>query len=81
MDRFDKEILFGAENRKFQFERLRNMNGVKFFVTTVNEKGKPISFSMTQSREGNWKLFPGSLMWLYEIESQLSDAIVDTRLL
>lgn len=80
MDRFTKEITVGKENRKFEFKRLENVNGVKFFITSQDEKKKPISFSLKRGVENKWKLMPGSLRWLYAIESQLSDAIIDTRL-
>ena len=81
MDRFVKEIAVGNETRLFVFTRMENVNGVKFFITSNDEKKKPISFSLTRAKEDNWKLRPGSLRWLYEIESQLSDAIRDTRLI
>ena len=81
MDRFTKEIAVGNENMLFVFTRMENVNGVKFFITSNDEKKKPISFSLTRAKEDNWKLSPGSLRWLYEIESQLSDAIRDTRLI
>jgi hypothetical protein len=80
MDRFVKEIIVGTEPRVFVFQRMENVNGVKFFITTEDEKKKPISFSLTRAKEGNWMLNPGSLRWLYDIESQLADAIRDTRL-
>lgn len=80
MDRFSKEIVVGNESRLFVFTRMENMNGVKFFITSKDEKQKPISFSLTRAVENRWKLNPGSLRWLYAIESQLSDAIRDTRL-
>ena len=79
MDRFVKEITVGNETRLFVFTRMENVNGVKFFITSKDEKEKPISFSLTRAKEDNWKLIPGSQRWLYEIESQLSDAIRDTR--
>lgn len=53
---------------------MHNVNGVKFFVTSTDEKKKPISFSLKQ-RDAEWKLLPGSLRWLYAIEPQLADAI------
>ena len=81
MERFVKEIAVGNETRLFVFTRMENVNGVKFFITSNDEKKKPISFSLTRAKEDNWKLRPGSLRWLYEIESQLSDAIRDTRLI
>ena len=80
MERFTKEITVGNENRLFEFERRENVNGVKFFITSKDEKKKPISFSLKRAVENKWKLMPGSLRWLYDIESQLSDAILDTRL-
>lgn len=79
MEKFIKEILVGKESRLFEFTQLRNVNGVKFFVTSQDEKKKPISFSLRQ-REAEWKLVPGSLRWLYDIEPQLADAINDTRI-
>jgi hypothetical protein len=80
MDRFTKEIVVGNKSKLFVFTRMENVNGVKFFITSEDEKQKPISFSLTRAKENNWKLSPGSLQWLYEFESQLSDAIKDTRL-
>lgn len=80
MDRFTKEIVVGNENKSFEFTRMENVNGVKFFITTKDENKKAISFSLTRAKENNWKLIPGSLRWLYAIEAQLSDAIRDTRL-
>jgi hypothetical protein len=79
MERFNKEILVNNEKRVFEFSRMKNMSGVKFFITSKDANQKPISFSLTQSGEGNWKLMRGSLRWLYDIESQLSDAILETR--
>jgi len=80
MNRFVKEIAVGNETRLFVFTRMENVNGIKFFITSEDGKKKPISFSLTRGKEDNWKLTPGSLRWLYEIESQLSDAIRDSRL-
>ena len=79
--RSPEEIAVGNETRSFVFTRMENVNGVKFFITSQDEKKKPISFSLMRGKENNWKLNPGSLRWLYEIESQLSDAIRDTRLI
>jgi hypothetical protein len=79
MDKFVKEIAVGNELRSFAFTRMENVNGVKFFITSQDEKKKPISFSLVRAKEDNWKLNPGSLRWLYGIESELSDAIRDTR--
>ncbi len=80
MERFSKEITVGEQARIFEFTKMKNINGVKFFVTSKDENEKPFSFSLRQKEEKNWKLMPGSLRWLYDIENQLSDAIVDTRL-
>ena len=79
MERFSKQIAIGTEERKFEFTRMENVNGVKFFITSKDENKKPISFSLTRAKENTWKLLPGSLRWLYAIEAQLSDAIQDTR--
>jgi hypothetical protein len=79
MDRFTKEIAVGNEMRVFEFSRLRNFNGVKFFVTSKDENNKPIAFSLRQ-HDAEWKLTPGSLRWLYDIESELSDSVIQTRL-
>ena len=79
MDRFTKEIAVGTEPRLFEFTLLRNVNGVKFFITSKDDQKKPISFSLKQNDDKAWKLMPGSLRWLYAIEHQLSNAIVDTR--
>jgi hypothetical protein len=80
MERFTKEIAVGNETRSFEFTMIKNYNGVKFFITSKDANNKPISFSLKQKEKRVWKLIPGSIRWLYEIESQLSDAIVDTRL-
>ena len=79
MDRFTKEIAVGNESRLFEFKRMENVNGVKFFIISQDEKKKPISFSLMRGKENTWKLMPGALRWLYDIESQLADAILDTR--
>ena len=79
MNQFSKQIAVGQETRLFEFTRMENVNGVKFFVTSKDENEKRISFSLTRSKEHSWKLLPGSLRWLYEIEGQLADAIIDTR--
>ena len=80
MDRFTKEIKVGKENMIFEFTRMQNMNGVKFFITSKDANQKPIAFSVRQTGEGNWTLMPGALRWLYDIEDELSNAVIDTRL-
>ena len=80
MERFKKDISVNNEPRTFDFIKMKNMNGVKFFITSTDEKQKPIAFSLEQTDEGKWKLFPGSLRWLYEIESELSDAILQMQM-
>lgn len=79
MERFKKDISVNNELRAFEFNKMKNMNGVKFFITSTDAKQKPIAFSLKQTDEGKWKLFPGSLRWLYEIESELSDAILQMQ--
>ena len=79
MERFRKEILVNNEKRMFEFLRIKDMSGVKFFITSTDSNKKPIACSLKQTDEGNWKLVPGSLRWLYEIEGELSSAILDTR--
>jgi hypothetical protein len=79
MSQFSKTIAVGTEERLFQFTRIENTNGVKFFITSKDLSQKPISFSLRQNEHGlNWKLVPGSLRWLYDIEQELSDAITET---
>ena len=80
MERFKKDITVDNEIRVFEFMRMKNMNGVKFFITSKDSKQKPIAFSLTETGEGNWKLTPGSLRWLYDIEGELSNAIVETQM-
>jgi len=80
MERFHKEIAVGNETRLFEFTQMENVNGVKFFITSQDENKKAISFSLKRKEGFQWKLMPGSLPWLYDIESQLADAIIDTRL-
>ena len=79
MERFTKEISVNNGTRVFEFNRIKNMNGVKFFITSVDSTEKPIAFSLTKAGEGNWKLTPGSLRWLYDIETELSNAIRDAQ--
>ena len=79
MERFRKEITINNEPRIFEFSKMKNMSGVKFFITSTDAKQKPVAFSLEQTDEGKWKLFPGSLRWLYEIESELSDAILQMQ--
>ncbi len=80
MDRFTKEIAVGNELRVFEFTMMQNINGKKFFITSKDADNKPISGSLRQKEEKHWKLVPGSLRWLYEIEDELSEAIQETRL-
>ncbi|HEV7331449.1 MAG TPA: hypothetical protein VGN63_10450 [Flavisolibacter sp.] len=80
MDRFTKEIIVGNETRLFEFTRMENVNGVKFFITSKDERKKAISFSLVRAKDNHWKLLPGSLRWLYAIEAELADAIRDTQL-
>jgi hypothetical protein len=80
MERFSKQITVGTEKRAFEFTRLENFNGVKFFITSVDENKKPFSFSLKRKDAKNWRLMPGSQRWLYEIEEELSNAISETRL-
>ena len=80
MQTFIKEIAVGKETRLFEFKLLKNVNGSKFFITSTDENKKPISFSLLQRDSDVWKLTPGSLRWLYDIEADLADAIIDTRL-
>lgn len=80
MDQFSKTIAVGKEIFLFQFRKIENTNGVKFFITSKDGNQKPISCSLKQNEHGlNWKLIPGSLRWLYGIEDELSDAILETR--
>lgn len=79
MERFTKEILVGNELKLFEFTKMSNVNGVKFFITTKDQNNKQISFSLNKKEEKIWKLTPGSLPWLYKIEDELTNAILDTR--
>jgi hypothetical protein len=79
MERFKKEITVNNEAKVFEFSRLTSMNGVKFFITSTDSNKKPIAFSLKQTDRGNWKLTPGSLRWLYDIETELSNAILETQ--
>lgn len=78
MNKFHKEIAVGDKPRLFEFTQMKNVNGIKFFITSKDDNNKPISFSLLQTKT-DWKLTPGSLRWLYAIESQLADAIIETR--
>jgi hypothetical protein len=79
MERFKREITVNNEVRVFQFTRMTSMSGIKFFITSTDSNQKPIAFSLKQTDRGNWKLTPGSLRWLYDIETELSDAIIETQ--
>jgi len=80
MDQFSKQIAIGKTTRVFQFTRIENTNGEKFFITSSDLNEKAFSFSMKQNQyTSDWKLNPGSQRWLYELEEVLSDAIVATR--
>jgi hypothetical protein len=79
MERFKKEIAVNNEPRVFEFNRMKNMNGVKFFITSKDSEQKPIAFSLTENDKGSWKLTPGSLRWLYDIEVELSNAILEKQ--
>ena len=79
MERFKKEITINNEPRIFEFSKMKNMSGVKFFITSKDSKQKPIAFSLRETDEGDWKLTPGSLRWLYEIEMELSNAILERQ--
>ncbi|HYJ37689.1 MAG TPA: hypothetical protein VEV87_03700 [Chitinophagaceae bacterium] len=80
MDTFKKEISVNNEARLFEFRRIKNMSGEKFFITSFDSNRKPIACSLKQTDAGNWKLIPGSIRWLYEIEIELSDAIRETHM-
>ena len=81
MDQFSKKIAIGKKTRLFQFTRMENINGEKFFITSQDLNEKAFSCSMKQNGyTTDWKLIPGSQRWLYEIEADLSDAIMETRL-
>jgi hypothetical protein len=79
MEQFSKDITVGAENKQFFFKKMSNVEGVKYFITTVDEKKKPISFSMKKNKDGLWSLTPGSLRWLYDIKTALADAILEVQ--
>ena len=80
MERFSKEIAVGNKTRLFQFTRMENFSGVKFFITSVDENQKPFSFSVKRKDADTWRLIPGSQRWLYSIEEEISNAITETRL-
>ena len=80
MDRFKKEITVDNKSMLFEFSRMKNMSGVKFFITSRDANQKPIACSLKETDAGNWKLVPGSLRWLYAIEMELSNAILETRM-
>ena len=80
MEQFSKEIMVAADAKRFHFQKRTNIEGVKYFITTLDERQKPISFSMKQNKDGVWSLTPGSLRWLYDIRKELADAILETRL-
>jgi len=79
MEQFSKQIAIGKTKKVFQFTRIENINGVKFFITSSDLNEKAFSFSMKQNQyTSDWKLIPGSQRWLYDLEEVLSDAIMAT---
>lgn len=78
MMQFNKYIQVGTSNRRFEFTRIENFEGMKYFITTVDEADKPVSFSMRKDKYDQWALTPGSKRWIYEITSELSDAISES---
>jgi len=79
MEQFNKDIQVGTHYKRFQFKKIMNIDWVKLFITTVDDDKKPISFSMKKNKEGDWSLTPGASRWLYEIKTELADAIVETQ--
>jgi hypothetical protein len=79
MERFSKVITVDNEKRLFEFTKRKDMNGSRFFITTKDAQQKPIAFSLKEAEHGTWKLMPGALRWLYEIETELSNAIREVR--
>jgi len=61
MERFKKDIGVNSEPRAFEFNKIENMNGVKFFITSTDAKVKPIALGLEETDDRKWKLFPGSL--------------------
>ena len=81
MEQFSKQIKVGKETKLFEFAKLENVNGVKFFIKSTDSNQRPFAFSLRQNQyEADWKLVPGSLRWLYQIEKELSDAIMESHL-
>ena len=79
MDQFNKTITVGKEERLFQFTIMKNFNGIKFFVTSKDDNNKPVAFSLME-KDKSWRLMPGSQRWLYLIQAELEEAILETRL-
>jgi hypothetical protein len=80
MEQFSKQIKVGKETRLFQFKKIKDTNGVKFFITSGHLTKDAFACSMKQNKyDADWKLVPGSQRWLYEIEETLSDAIASTQ--
>jgi len=76
MEQFSKKIKVGKETRLFQFRKIENTNGVKFFITSGHLTKDAFACSMKQNKyNAAWKLVPGSHRWLYEIEETLAEAI------
>jgi hypothetical protein len=78
MESFKKEITVDNKKRLFEFTRMKNMSGEKFFITSTDANAKPIAFSLYHVDKDNWRLKPGCLRWLYDIETALSNAIRET---
>jgi hypothetical protein len=78
MKQFSKEIKVGEETRLFQFKRIADASGEKFFITSGYLTKDAFCCSMKQNAyTSDWKLIPGSRRWLYEIEESLSDSIIE----
>lgn len=68
------------KTRLFQFKKIEDTNGLKFFITSGHLAKDAFACSMKQNKyDAEWKLVPGSHRWLYEIEPILADAIVSMQ--
>lgn len=80
MEQFSKQIKVGKETRLFQFKKIEDANGVKFFITSGHLAKDAFACSMKQNKyDADWKLVPGSHRWLYEIEESLAHAIASSQ--
>ncbi|RYE26790.1 MAG: hypothetical protein EOP48_34925 [Sphingobacteriales bacterium] len=76
MVHFTKQIETPKGSRKFYFNRIFTVDGVKYHVSVVDTSS---CYFIIQKQSGNWKISTQSNVpsWLLDVESELGLAIAD----